>query len=127
MWRSGEMHDDISFFLSGKEISSKEWADEFPPAPVNQKSALVYILSEFARMEKESGAAYEVFQYEARHKILEALEYHVVKVVIPALMPLYLRENLVPLDSVRLREVPKKLGYTAVSINAYNPIPHPFS
>jgi len=126
MWRSGKMTDEIAFFLSGKEISFGEWASEFPPPPTDQSEALARVLSEFARMEKESGGAYEVFRYEAEHPILNELEYHVVKVVVPALMPLYLRENGAFLDSARLREVPKKLGYTPAPVDAYNHLPHPF-
>ena len=120
------MTDKIAFFLSGKEISFRNWASEFLAAPADQHSTLSRVLGEFARMEKESGAAYEVFRYQARHPLLEELEYHVVKTVVPALMPLYLNESNALLDSARLREVPKKLGYTAASTNAYNPLPHPF-
>ena len=126
MWRSGRMTDNIGFFLSGKEIAFTEWANKFPSAPADQESALSCVLDEFARMEKESGKAYEVFRYNVRHHILNELEYHVVKVVVPALMPLYLTETGAPLDSVRLREVPKKLGYIPARIDAYNPLPHPF-
>jgi len=126
MWRSGEMTNEISFFISGKEISFENWASKFPAAPTDQDSALSRVLAEFARMEKESGQAYEVFRYGARHPILQELEYRVVKIVVPALMPLYLRESAACLDSVRLREVPKKLGYMPVPIDAYNPLPHPF-
>ncbi|MDO8481967.1 MAG: YcaO-like family protein [bacterium] len=126
MWRSGSMTKEITFFISGKEISFREWANKFPTVPIDQKVVLLHVLEEFARLEKEYGPAYEVFRYEVRHPILEELEYHVVKVSVPALMPLYLSENSALLDSVRLREVPKKLGYIAASVDTYNPLPHPF-
>ncbi|MDO8522342.1 MAG: YcaO-like family protein [bacterium] len=126
MWREGGMTDEITFFLSGKEISSGEWVREFHSATTGQEDALSRVLGEFARLEKESGTSYEVFRYEVRNPILEDLEYHVVKTVVPALMPLYLGETRAVLDSVRLRDVPNKLGYTAASADAYNPIPHPY-
>ncbi len=126
LWRSGKIANKILFFLSGEKISFEQWASGFPSIPSNHKAALTRVLSEFIRMEKESGRAYEVFCHEASNPVLGDLNYHVVKVIIPALMPLYLRESDALLDCVRLREVPGKLGYTAVPIDAYNPIPHPF-
>ena len=126
IWRGGGMTDKITFFLSGKEISFRKWAEEFVPVPTDKKSMLLHVLGEFSRMEKEFGPGYEVFRYESRHKILEELEYHVVKVIVPALVPLYLVENSALLDSARLREVPKKLGYAAAPVDGYNPLPHPF-
>ena len=126
LWRSGNMTDKINFFISGKEISSGEWAHDFPAPPTDQDNALSSVLHEFSRMEKQHGEAYEVFRYEARHHILEELEYHVVKIVVPALIPLYLREHAAFLDCGRLREVPCKLGYQAAPIDQYNPLPHPF-
>lgn len=126
LWRSGNMTNEIIFFLSGQEIPFRKWANEFPSPPQDQASTLSGILGNFAKLEKELGAAYEVFRYRARHPILEELEYRVVKIIVPALMPLYLGERVAFLDCVRLREVPQKLGYTAVPVDCYNPLPHPF-
>lgn len=126
MWRSGKMTDKIKFFLTGKKIPFAKWKNEFPPAPLDQEPMLYRVLGEFKRMESEEGSSYEVFRYEVRHNILDELNYHVVKMVVPALIPLYLRENSAPLDSERLRRVPKKLGLSPSSIDSYNPSPHPF-
>ena len=126
MWRSGSIAHEMDLFLSGGEISFKKWAEGFPPPPNDNESSLSRVLNEFARMEKEHGPAYEVFRYEARNPILDDLEYCVVKMVVPALVPLYLRETLAFLDSARLRDVPKRLGFAAAPVNSYNPIPHPY-
>ena len=126
LWRSGEMTDEILFFIAGKEITIRQWLQEFPPVPASPDDMLAHVLSTLAKKEKESGPAYEVFRYETCDPILKELEYKVVKVVVPALMPLYLKETYARLDSVRLREVPEKLGYRAASPAAYNPFPHPF-
>ncbi len=126
LWRSGDMTDEILFFITGKEVAVGQWMQEFPPVSAGPEHMLAYILSEFTKKEKESGSAYDVFRYVARDPILKELGYKVVKVIVPALMPLYLKETYAPLDCVRLREVPEKLGYRAASPDCYNPFPHPF-
>lgn len=126
LWWSGSVASEIDFFLSGGGISFEKWAKGFPSAPADPKALLLIVLAEFARMEKEYGGAYEVFRYEVCHPLLDDLEYHVVKIIVPALMPLYLREPLAPLDSVRLRNVPAKLGFTPAPVDCYNSIPHPY-
>lgn len=52
------------------------------------------------------------------------LGYHVVKVLIPELQPLYLNENYPLLGGKRLLQVPRILGYSANK--EFNNIPHPF-
>jgi ribosomal protein S12 methylthiotransferase accessory factor len=126
LWRSGQMTGQIDFLLSGQEVSFRNWASEFSEPPRDSYTAFKQILGEFSRLEEESGASYEVFRFQAQHRLLDELEYRVVKMVIPALMPLYLVERNAFLDCCRLREVPVKLGYSAAAVDHYNPLPHPF-
>lgn len=126
LWRGGRITEKMDFFLSGTTISFADWASGFSLPPTDPDDMLSSSLKEFARLEREHGKAYEVFRYKARHPILEDLGYHVVKVIVPALMPLYLNETLATLDCTRLREVPKKLGLAASPVDAYNPTPHPY-
>ncbi len=126
MWQTGKLTDKIGFFLQGSELALQHWAKGFSYSGSTPESALAYALAEFERMRDVHGDAYEVFRFSAKHSLLRDLEYSVVKCVVPALVPLYLRENLAPLDSSRLREVPKVLGYVPAADDAYNPVPHPF-
>jgi hypothetical protein len=70
------------------------------------------------------GKGYEIFYYQARHKILDDLGYFSVQAIVPALVPLYLREVYAPLGAKRLNEVPEKLGFKPAE--KWNPWPHPF-
>lgn len=124
LWASGKMTDQINFFLSGKRISFREWSKIFS-APL-ETDRLSLLISRFKRLEERYGSQYEVFRYRVRHPILTELGYSVVKLVVPALMPLYLREDAPPLDCERLRDVPGRMGFAALSADAYNPMPHPF-
>lgn len=57
---------------------------------------------------------------------LEKLNYFVVKVIIPKLHPLYLKEKHPYLGGERLYEVPKKLGFKTKKESELNKYPHPF-
>ena len=119
MWRGAAMLERFRFFVSGEPealdaFARKERESFSVPQQIN------YILEKFRSL----GRGYEAYCYEVRNPVLETLGYHVVKTIVPQLMPLYLVESLVTLDAPRLREVPKKLGLTAAT--EYNPWPHPF-
>jgi hypothetical protein len=93
------------------------------PAPnsfVDEKEQLSRLVEYF----KSRGNEYEVLLFEAKNKVLSELGYHSVKVVIPAIFPLYLRERFATLGSKRLREFRIKHGLP--DDNNYFTIPHPF-
>ncbi len=114
MWHGKNMQDAFSFFLSGKKQLASEMIVDIPADP------LAYVLTQLARM----GEGYEVIVCDAQDPVLTNLGYHVVRAIVPQLVPLYLMEHTALLDSRRLREVPAKLGHVAAT--AYNPLPHPF-
>jgi len=70
------------------------------------------------------GQGYEISCYQAEHQTLKDLGYFSVKVVVPALVTLYLNEPYAVLGAKRLKEVPWKLGFKPVK--KWNPWPHPF-
>jgi ribosomal protein S12 methylthiotransferase accessory factor len=120
MWQGKDMLERLSFLISGGTVSIQE--SRFGRASctfASLEEEYVYTLNIF----RDMGKGYELYCYEAKHPILQTLGYHVTKVVIPMLMPLYLNEHLATLDSKRLNEVPAKLGYTETKLN---PWPHPF-
>jgi ribosomal protein S12 methylthiotransferase accessory factor len=120
IWRGKEMMGRFQFFIEGKKLPLQEAL--FGKNVKNFESVeqeYSYVLDLFKTM----GAGYELYCYEVKNSVLQKLEYCVVKIIIPQLMPLYLTENLATLDSKRLREVPSKLGYTETKLN---PWPHPF-
>ena len=116
-------NDDKAFpimesFLSGplKSFSPQVNLPNFN----SPKEELDYILNTF----KSKGRGYEVYVYEAHHEFLETLGYHSARVIMPSLIPLYLRETDAPLGGVRIREVPKTFGLEPSA--EPNPWPHPF-
>ncbi len=119
LWRGREMYERFEFFLQGPLQSFEGFMGDttWHDTPAKQLS---YILSRLASL----GEGYEPYVYEAEHPILQALGFHVVKVIVPRLVSLYLRERMAPLGALRLKETPKKLGYEAAE--SPNPWPHPF-
>ncbi len=118
LWRGKEWYEKIRFFLSGDPEPYSEFASKFTPY-ASPKEELAFLIDHF----KARGAGYEIYAHYFEHNVLRSLGYHVVKLVIPKLIPMYLNEHLVTLEAERLRAVPKVLGYVAPEPNIY---PHPF-
>lgn len=118
-WRGPVMAERMRFFLAGEKQSAEEFIGDAPRYDSIQKR-LQYIVERFA----ERGKGYEIYVYEVQHPVLLALGYHVVRTIVPELVPLYLVEFAAPLKARRLREVPGKIGYRAAE--KFNPWPHPF-
>ncbi len=119
-WKGKNMLEHLSFFITGKKLRFEEtrfaqYARTF--ATVEEE------YSHLLRIFKDKGKGYEVYAHHVEHPVLQTLGYHVVGAVVPQLIPLYLSEHWATLDSKRLREVPKKLGFAQT---ARNPWPHPF-
>jgi len=119
LWGNEKMFKNFEFFRQGKEESLAEVKKKFPEFSSSERE-LKYLIKIF----KNLGKDYEIFYYQAKHKVLDDLGYASVKVIIPPLVPLYLKEIFAPLGSKRLKEVPPKLGFA--SAQNWNPWPHPF-
>lgn len=118
MWRGKEMFARARFFISGEVQSFTSFAESFPQYrnPREEFDALIELF-------RSRGAGYEIYTCEASHHALSKLGYHVVRVFIPALVPMHLQERYPALARSRLTEVPKKLGFEKPVRNIY---PHPF-
>ena len=120
-WKGSRALDRFSFFISGEKVPVHE-SSFYRLARDFESVAKEY---EYVReIFREKGEGYEVYCYKAAHPVLNRVGYTVVKVVIPKLFPLYLRERLATLDSPRLREAATRQGTREPSLN---PWPHPFS
>ncbi|MDP3645483.1 MAG: YcaO-like family protein, partial [bacterium] len=119
LWRGKKMLERLSFFINGPLQTPDEFIGSSSTLDTFQKQ-LPYVLDTLRSM----GIGYEPYVYEVRDKVLDTLGYHVVQTIVPQLIPLHLREEMVTLNSKRLREVPAKLGYEAAV--TLNPWPHPF-
>ena len=117
LWGKPSMKDKLDFFLCGPTKSLKESVID---DKLNEEEDLARLIENF----RQKGDEYEVFIYEAKHPVLQAVGYYSVRVVVPALVPLYLNEIYAPLGAKRIKEVPQLLGYAATS--EINPWPHPF-
>lgn len=118
LWRGERMLERFSFFLKGEKQDLATFIGNAEKIPGNER--LAYTLTQLRKL----GQGYETYVYEVDHPVLKTLGYHVVRAIVPQLVPLYLLEHGPTLDSRRLREVPKKLGFTPST--TLNPWPHPF-
>ncbi len=119
LWANKEMFKEFDFFLKGEEKSLKELKKNFKSFSSVQDE-INFIIEKFRTL----GNEYEIFYYQAKHWALQDLGYFSVKVIVPSLINLYLREPFAPLGARRLKEVPEKLGFRAAT--EWNPLPHPF-
>ena len=120
LWQSTEMFEQFRFFIEGETVPLRtsrfaQLAQTFE-TPGEELASLLALF-------EAKGVGYEVYRYEVRHEVLETLGYHVVRVVVPKLFPIYLVEHFATLDSDRLRAAPALLGHTT---STENPWPHPF-
>ncbi|OGI30353.1 MAG: hypothetical protein A3G09_02675 [Candidatus Moranbacteria bacterium RIFCSPLOWO2_12_FULL_48_12] len=113
-WGNKQMLKHIEFFISGKEHPLPEKSYDTQSV----QAGLSLLVEKF----KEKGSAYEIFFYEAKHKVLSDLGYYYVSVSVPALLPLYMNEKFAPVGAQRLRDFFTQFG----NGDGYNPIPHPF-
>lgn len=118
-WQSPSMRERFQFFLAGE----KQGVDEFIGNANTLQSPgerLQYIINHFASL----GEGYDIYAYDVHNTVLKQLGYHVVRTIVPALVPLYLIEFAAPLNIRRLREAPSRMGYAPAK--KFNPWPHPF-
>ncbi len=119
-WGNPDSFSKFEWLLSGPSQSFEVAACVYPTSFQNSVEELGHLKKVFRKF----GKGYEIYVYEAQHKILESLGYHSVRTVVPALLPLYLEEVSAPLWARRLREVPQKMGYQRA--HEPYPWPHPF-
>ncbi len=117
LWGNCLMEEEFNFFISGnvKQLS------DIGKRKCNMHTTdeqLKYVIDDFTH----KGKGYEIYVYEAYHDILKYFGTHTVKVVVPNLIPLYLKESKV-INSTRLEEFSKKNKVCEI---IYNPWPHPF-
>ncbi len=109
----------MDHFLSGPNMSFADFARRQRHF-ASKTGELAHVLSNF----KSLGPNYDIFYYRSAHKLLREVGYESVHVIIPALLPLYMKEENATLGARRIREVSEKLGFTAS--DNINPLPHPF-
>ncbi len=119
LWRGTDTLEHASFFLGGDVRTVEDFLGPLQ-ADLPTKERLEYVLTAL----RAQGVGYEPLIYEVRNEVLTALGYHVVRTIVPALMPLYLNETMAALACERISAVPAKLGYKAA--DTVNPWPHPF-
>lgn len=120
LWQNPKMFPKIEFFLSGPKKTLEDLYSHRIKEFKTVSEEYHYTLELFRQL----GKGYEISVYEAKDTVLTAVGYHVVKVFIPEMVPLYLRESFAPLGALRLRDVPRKMGYN--STEEWNPLPHPY-
>lgn len=118
-WQSPAMAERFRFFVAGEKQSAQEFLGNAGASHTPQEQ-----LASVANMLASRGNGYEIYTFEVKSAVLTQLGYHVVRAIVPALIPLHLIEHAAPLNTRRLRDVPEKIGYKAAE--KLNPWPHPF-
>ena len=118
LWGHPSMREKFNFFLQGPlvHLASRSFTN-VPADPAQELSRLNALFT-------NRGSQYEVFYYPAVHPLLQTLSYHSIRVVVPALLPLYLNETCAPQAPPRIREACRAMGYTPAE--TINTLPHPF-
>ncbi|MDE2021768.1 MAG: YcaO-like family protein, partial [Patescibacteria group bacterium] len=86
LWRGKEMLKHFEFFISGPRQTPDEFVAD-AAARTSVPGKLAYVLHTLG------AKGYQTYLYEVRHKVLDALGYHVVRAIVPQLLPLYLYEH----------------------------------
>lgn len=119
LWRQPQMFPNIEAWLTGDEV---DFSEAFPNprrfgSPKDELSYLANLLGAL-------GPGYKIYYYEYQDPVLKRIGYHVVKVIIPELVHMYLTESDASIGAKRLRSAPVAMGYTPAE--KPNPWPHPF-
>lgn len=112
-WSSLDMIPKLNFLLAEKPKKS------FRKTYINLSLSEQLVLVQQKLQEKELN----IYYIDVTNDILKKINYHVYKVIIPKLQPLYLDERYKQLHTDRLKEVSDYFRNKKYSIN---PIPHPF-
>ena len=113
-WAGGEHFEDIRWLIEGPMIPL---AEETPLAVAKDAT-----IDTFLRQPRSKGL--EMFVYRSPLPILRKIGYHAARVIVPALIPLYLNETYAVWGGERLASIPPMIGSTA--LDRYLELPHPF-
>ena len=69
---------------------------------------------------------YDLYYKDITIEKFKKLNYHIVKVIIPKMQPIYLNEKYPLLGGDRLYSIPEKLGFKRKLELNLNKFPHPF-
>lgn len=120
LWKGPQMAERFAFFTAGKTQSLSELEQLAKKGGKTHEERLQYVKNVL----RAKGPEYEPYIYEVKHPVLATLGYHVVRAIVPALIPIHLIEDAPLLGAHRLKEVPTILGYKpAPEPNSW---PHPF-
>lgn len=119
VWRTKKMIDAIRPFLSGDFVSESVFMRGMTRSD-GVDTRLAYLQQNLA----SRGDRYDLYVHEFEHPLLREVGFHVVRAIVPALMSLYLAEDMATLGAERLHSVPKALGWN--TLDTLRPWPHPF-
>jgi thiazole/oxazole-forming peptide maturase SagD family component len=118
LWRDDIVDREASFLYTGKKIEIQNLYEctEIPKRYENKEALFQLLLNNLYDLD------HNVYSYTVNSKILNKINYNIVRVIVPSLIPLYLTEAFCPLQHPRVIKCPIQ-GKTGHSINPY---PHPF-
>ena len=122
LWSNPAMKEKFMPFLKGDYIDYEQSPGAACSKLFKEDSEDVLLEQRVEQFAKK-GKGYEIFYYETNNEIVSDVGFSSVKVIIPALLPLYLREEFAPLGAQRLQEFAQKNNCSSF---VPNPLPHPF-
>lgn len=115
-WSKQETLTEIEWFLMGEKSPVAISKDNM------SATTSVPSLDQIVQSLGKKGSSYNVYVYTVQSNVLKRLGYHVVKVVIPALTPLYFAEQYASFETPRVKYLQNQ-GYLK---HRQNITPHPF-
>lgn len=123
-WGHGKYVKHFEFFISGEnmKLPNTEKAVPFPEVKKNNEKYEIDLILE--KLKKMGNNYNDIYRFEFKNTHLKKLGFHVVRVMIPKLYPLYLNEGFSFTKSMRLEDFNLfNNGQKVFEINIY---PHPF-
>lgn len=116
MWQGTAMYERMKFLTRGTVRPMDTHASNAWGAT----QALPHVM----RTLTKRGDGYQPYIYKIEHTVPRQLGVHLVRAIVPQLIPLIFADYATPLAAARLYEVPRALGYEPAP--TLNPWPHPF-
>lgn len=115
-WASGDQYKKLTFLLAGKtqQRSLEAWESDSPQQHLARIVAWC------------TSQGYDCVSVPFTHSAANVTPWHVEMVVIPQMQPIYFSEELPHIGGTRLREVPRKCGFTPRE-SPFTAEPHPFA
>lgn len=116
----------IKKYFIGKDRVTFDFFSQKEKKFVNEKEERKFLIDEFKKLVATKGEGYHVYEHTASSVWTKEMEYSVVRVFVPALLKLHLKETLATPVSERLFTFAREKGYPLAGEESIKTVPHFF-